>query len=91
MYFRLQRKFSVVKNADGILADNLIRVVIFVFPQFGLPKKIVLDAGTNFISLKFKQFCRQMNIQQAVTSSYYHHSNGQVEVCMKFMKHTIKY
>ena len=55
-----------------------------------LPKKTVSDAGTNFISDKFKQFCRQLNIAQTITSSYHHHSNGQVEACIKFVKCAIK-
>ena len=52
-------------------------------------KKLVSDAGTNFVSEQFKDH-RCLNIDQAVTSSYHHQSNGQVEACVKFMKCTIK-
>ena len=38
----------------------------------------------------FKQFCRQLNMDQAITSSYHHQSNVQVEACIKFVKSTIK-
>ena len=31
-----------------------------------------------------------MNIEQATSSSYHHQSNGQVEACVKFIKHTMK-
>ena len=31
-----------------------------------------------------------MNIEQDTSSSYHHQSNGQVEVCMKFVKHSMK-
>ena len=48
------------------------------------------DAGGNFISDKFRQFCKRMNIEQASSSSYHHQSNGQVEACIKFIKHTMK-
>ena len=48
------------------------------------------DAGDNFISEKLKNFCSSLNIKQAVSSSYHHQSNGQVEACFKFIKHTIK-
>ena len=48
-----------------------------------------LDLGANFTFETFKYFCRQMNIWQTITSSYHHHSNGQVEACTKF-KCTIK-
>ena len=48
------------------------------------------DAGGNFISDMFKQFCKYINIGQATSSSYHHQSDGQIEVCIKSIKHTIK-
>ena len=45
--------------------------------------------GSNFISDKFKTFCKSLNIEQAFSSSYHHHSNGQVEACVKFVKCTL--
>ena len=61
-----------------------------MFAEFGLPKKIVSNASTNFILDKFKQFCRQLNTELAITSSYHHESIGQVDADIKLMKHTIK-
>ena len=52
---------------------------------FRLPKKIISDAGGNFISDKFRQFCKSMNIEQVTSSSYHHQSNSQVEVFMEFV------
>ena len=72
-------KFPVVRNIDGLSADNLSRVVKIVFAEFWLPRKGVPDAGTSFISDKFRQFCRNLNIEQTITSSYHHQSKGQVE------------
>ena len=48
------------------------------------------DSGGNFISEKCKKFCKSLNIEQPVSSSYHHQSNGQVEACIKFVKHTMK-
>ena len=48
------------------------------------------DAGGYFISEKFKRFCKNLNKQQAVSSSYLHQSNGQVEAYIKFINKTIK-
>ena len=47
------------------------------------------DAGTNFVSERFRQFCKSINVEQAVSSAY-HQSNGQVEACIKFIKYTFK-
>ena len=44
----------------------------------------------NFVSLKFKDFCRKPDIEQELSSSDHHQSNGQVETCIKFAKQTMK-
>ena len=61
-----------------------------VFSEYGIPKLLTSDAGGNFISEKFKNFCNSLNIEQAVSSLYHHKSNGQVEACIKFIKSTMK-
>ena len=60
------------------------------FSEFGFPKKIISDSGGNFISDKFKTFCRSLNTEQAFSSSYHHQSSGQVEVCIKLIKQALK-
>ena len=47
------------------------------------------DAGGNFISEKFKNFCNSLNVEQTL-SSYQHQSNRHVEACIKFIKCTMK-
>ena len=44
------------------------------------------DSGGNFISDKFKTFCKNLNIEHAFSSSYYHQSNGQMEACKVYTK-----
>ena len=79
-----------MKNTDGLSAGNFIGAANILFVEFGFPKKLVSDAGTNFISDKFKNICRELNIEEAVASSYHHQTNAQVEACIQFGKHTIK-
>ena len=83
-------KFSVVKRLEAFSADNLINVVKTIFAEYGIPCKLMLDMGTNFISDKFCQFCKSVNIEQVTSSAYHHHSNEQVEACIKFIKCTFK-
>ena len=83
-------KFLIVKKTKGPSADSLILMCEIIFTECGIPKKIMSDSGGNFISDKFKTFCKSLNIEQAFSSSYHHQSNGQVEVCIKFVKHTLK-
>ena len=48
------------------------------------------DGGTNYIADRFWQFCKSINIGQAISSAYHHQINGQVEACIKFIKCTFK-
>ena len=43
--------------------------------------KLMSDADTNIVSEKFWQFCKTINVKQAVSLAYHHQSNGQVEAC----------
>ena len=83
-------KFPVIKRLQGLSANNLIKMVKTIFVKYGVPNKLMLDMGTNFVSDKFWQFCEFVNIEQATLSVYHHQSNGQVEACIKFVKHTFK-
>ena len=58
------------------------------FSRILFTKKIM--SGGNFISVKIKTFCRNLNIEQAFSSSYHHQSNGEVEACIKLTKQTLK-
>ena len=76
-------KFLVIKKTEGPSADNLILACKVIFSEYGLSKKIISDAGGNFVSEKFKEFYTKLNIEQAVSSSYHHQSNREVVTCIK--------
>ena len=61
-------KFPVSKKTEDIPADSLIMTCTF-FSVYGLPKKIMSNAGCNFISGKCKTFNKNLNIEQAVSLS----------------------
>ena len=54
-------KFPVIKRLEGLSADNLIKMVKTIFPKYGIPRKLMSDMGTNFVSDKFWQFCKLDN------------------------------
>ena len=83
-------KFPIIKRMEGLSAESLITTVKLIFAEYGIPHRLMSDAGSNFVSEKFKSFCNSLNIKQAVSSSCHHQSNRQVEACIKFIKHTIK-
>ena len=75
-------KLSNVKKANSLAATDLATTAKIFFTKCGLPQKIILDAGTNFISDMFQNCADRW-------TSYHHQSNHQVEVCIKFIKCTI--
>ena len=50
--FYITTASPVVKKTCGLSADDLIRAVKIVFAEFGLAKKVVLDADMNLTSNK---------------------------------------
>ena len=83
-------KFPIIKKAEDLSTDSLILAHKIIFSEYGLLKKIMSDAGSIFVSDRCKQFYKNLNTEQATSSSYYHQSNGPIEVCIKFMKCTFK-
>ena len=81
-------KFPVIKKLEGLSAESLINTTKIIFAKYGIPPKIMSDAGTNFVSDRVQQFCKTINVERAVSSAYHHQSNSQVKACIKFIKHT---
>ena len=69
-------QFPVIKKVKDLSTDSLILTCKIVSSEYGLLKKVMSYSGRNFISDKFKTFCRSHNIEQAFTSSYHHQRNG---------------
>ena len=40
-------KFPIIKKADSLAVDGLVKAVKIAFVEFGLPMKIISDAGVN--------------------------------------------
>ena len=83
-------KFPIVRKFQGLSVEHLINEIAAIFAEYGIPQKLMSDAGTNFDSEKFRHFCRSINVEQAVSSAYHHQSNGQVKAYIKFIKPTFK-
>ena len=78
-------KLCLAKPVESFSAVNLIKICKIMFLQYGLPSNIVPDAGKNFISKKFENFCKKLSPPHVI-SSYNHQSNGQAKACIKLSK-----
>ena len=79
-------KFPIIKRLEGLSAENLTNAVKIIFAEYGILHKLMSDAGTNFISDRFWNFCRAINVELATSLAHHHQSNGQVKACIKFIK-----
>ena len=55
-------KFPVMKLMDGLSVDSVIKTCIIIFAEYTLSNKIMSDAGTNFVSEKFQESRRHLDI-----------------------------
>ena len=87
MYCRLQQQISCCQEIGGIVTrESNQHSKDYICRVWYIPEKIKSVTGTNFISDRFQQFCKTINVEQAVSSVYHHQSNRQVEACIKFIK-----
>ena len=47
-------KFAVIKRMEGLSTESLITTTKVIFAEYGIPHRLMSDAGTNFVSEKFR-------------------------------------
>jgi hypothetical protein len=65
-----------VITQDSIAAINFIKSIVF---RFRVSHSIIIDNGTNFTSMKFKNYYESLRIKLKFTSVAHPKTNGQVE------------
>ena len=86
MHSRLPQQIPSSKKIGGVISGEPNAAVKVIFVEYGILYKLMSDAGTNFVSDRFRRFCSSLNIEQAVSSAYHHQSNGQAKACIKIHK-----
>lgn len=57
---------------------------------YGVPKELVTDRGTNFVSKLFETLCKLLHVSKIQTTAYHPQSNGALERCHRTMKEYIR-
>ncbi|KII71554.1 Transposon Ty3-I Gag-Pol polyprotein [Thelohanellus kitauei] len=65
---------------------TLIKSLNIIFSKFGLPYQIVSDNGPQFISEKFKTFCRSNGIKYITSTPYHSRTNGLAKRTIRTIK-----
>lgn len=83
-------KWPEIFITQTITAVKTIKVLDELFARFGLPKLIVSDNGTQFVSEKFRQMCESNGIEHLRCAPYHPQSNGQAERFVDTLKRALK-
>ena len=51
-------KLPIIMKTEDLSAESLILTCKIIFEEYGIPKKIMSDSGSNFVSDKFKAFSK---------------------------------
>ena len=69
-------------------AEVVAEAMVEVFSRVGVPKEILSDKGTNFMSSLMSKLCRLLSIRKLSTTQYHPRANGLVE---RFNKKQLTY
>ncbi|KII64390.1 Transposon Ty3-G Gag-Pol polyprotein [Thelohanellus kitauei] len=72
-------KWAEVYTIKQITADNIINGMRDCFSRFRIPKVVVTDNGSQFISHTFSEFLSRNGVKHIKSSPYHPKTNGQVE------------
>ena len=93
MYFIAVDYFSNFFKIDiltKITTKQIIHCVKKHFSCYGIPKVIVSDCGSQFISYDFSVFCKKWHITHITSSPGHQQENGKAEAAVKAAKHLLK-
>lgn len=74
---------------NNIKSSTIIQQLNKYFAQFGIPKILLTDNGSNFVSSEFEEFLTTLNIEHRKSSIYYPQSNGLIERTHRIMKESL--
>ncbi|KAL5580487.1 hypothetical protein UlMin_012929 [Ulmus minor] len=87
------KQFPVYYVSKSLLdAETQVKNFIWknIICRFGVPKEIVTDNGSQFISFDFQEFCKEWGIQLSFSTPHYPQANGQAESTNKTVINIIK-
>jgi hypothetical protein len=72
---------------ETITAEGVTDLYLkYVYPQFGIPKKVISDRDTRFMSKFAKGLCQALEIYQNISTAYHPHTDGQSERTNQWLK-----
>ena len=86
--------FTKWAEAEPLATITTKKVINFVvrniITRFGLPRILITDNGSQFISSEFQDFCKKYGIEKRFSAVAHPQVNGQVEAVNKIIKSILK-
>jgi hypothetical protein len=77
---RLSKRILLVPTTSTLSSDQFASLFFqHVFRQFGMPRSIVSDRGSQFTSNLWNNLCERLGISQKLSSAYHPQTDGQTE------------
>ena len=89
-YMCASTRFPEAIPIKDIKATTIIPVLERIFMQYGVPKALQSDQGTNFVSTLFQQVMEQLGIQQYIATAYHPQSQGALERLHQTLKSMLR-
>ena len=83
-------RFVIIRPMATKSALQVARILTEIFSNFGLPKIIQSDNGSEFINTVMKEMKKQCGFEHRTISSYYPQANGSAENAVKQVKTLLK-
>ncbi len=83
-------RYFIVRLLPDIRAQTVCSQFTNIFTEFGMPKTIMADFGSQYTSEEFKRRCKEMNISITYSSPYHHQTNSVAERAIGTVKHLWK-
>lgn len=72
-------KFVILTPTKNVDVETVIITMESIIDLFGLPRRIIADRGSAFMSKTFDDFCMENGIEKHLTATAMPRANGQVE------------
>ena len=83
-------RFPVIRLLSDMTANTICNHFRSVLAEYGLPAEIISDFGSQYVSEKFKEMCKQCGITLQFSSPYHHQSNSLAEKTVGTCKSILK-
>ena len=83
-------RFCILRPLPDKKAETIVRALVQIFCDFGLPKRIQSDNGTEFVNDLMKRFARHSGFEHRLVTPYFPAANGTAEKWVHKATITIK-